>query len=599
MIHATGIAHRDQPGRGSRGPFVPWASGLGHTTLVGCASLGVGGVLAAARLLAVRRMGTTNLQAARDAFDRAAWEEAYTLLSAAARTGPLEPDDLRRLAVAALLTGRDAARDDAWERAHHAYLRAGDVPAAVRCAFWLGFNLLLRGEMARGGGWLARAQRQVEAYGQDCVEQGYVLFPVGFHRLMTDDLAGAYATFAEVAEIGGRFADPDLVALARHAQGRALLRRGETPEGTRLLDEAMVSVTAGETSPMVAGTVYCSVIEACREVFDVRRAREWTAALSRWCAGQPDLVLFRGQCLVHRSQLCQLRGDWHEALDQAEQARGRLADPPGQTALGMAHYQLAELQRLRGELHAAEEAYGLASEHGHLPQPGLALLRLAQGRVEAAVAAIRHAVDAAGGDRLARAALLAASVEIMLAGGDVTAARAAADELAGFAEELAAPLLEATAAHALGAVLLAEGDARAALVMLRRAWTRWWELEAPYETARVRVLIGLGCQQLGDADGAAMEWDSARRTFQGLGAVPDVERIDGLVTPTTEAPAGLTGRELEVLALVAAGKANREIAAELVISEHTVRRHLQNIFTKADLTSRAAATAYAYEHGLV
>jgi DNA-binding CsgD family transcriptional regulator len=544
-------------------------------------------------------METTEVGTARDAFDRAAWEDAYTLLSAAARAGPLEPDDLRRLAVAALLTGRDADRDEAWERAHHAFLRAGDVPAAVRCAFWLGFNLLLRGEMARGGGWLARAQRQLESCGQDCVEQGYVLFPVGFQRLTTGDLAGAYATFAEVAAIADRFADPDLEALARHAQGRALLRMGDTPEGTRLLDEAMVSVTAGETSPMVAGTVYCSVIEACREVFDVRRAQEWTTALSEWCAAQPDLVPYRGQCLVHRSQLCQLHGDWREALDEVEQARARLSDPPGQPALGMAHYQLAELQRLRGEFQAAEDAYHTANEHGHLPQPGLALVRLAQGRVEAAVAAIRHAVGEAGGDRLARAPLLAGSVEIMLATGDVQAARAAADELAGFAEELAAPLLEATAAHALGAVLLAEGDARAALTALRRAWTRWWELKAPYETARVRVLIGLACQQFGDADSAEMEWNSARRTFEELGAVPDVERIDGLVPQPAKAPGGLTERELEALMLVAAGKTNREIAAELVISEHTVRRHLQNIFTKLDLTSRAAATAYAYEHGLV
>ena len=544
-------------------------------------------------------METAEVGGARAAFDQAAWEDAYTLLSAAARGGPLEPDDLRRLAVAALLTGRDADRDEAWERAHHAFLRAGDVPAAVRCAFWLGFNLLLRGEMARGGGWLARAQRQLEACGQDCVEQGYVLFPIGFQRLMAGDLAGAYATFTEVGEVADRFADLDLEVLARHAQGRVLLRMGQTPAGTRLLDEAMVAVTAGETSPLVAGTVYCSVIEACREVFDVRRAQEWTTALGEWCAAQPDLVPYRGQCLVHRSQLSQLHGEWRQALDEVEQARVRLSDPPGQPALGMAHYQLAELLRMRGDLQSAEDAYHAANEHGHPPQPGLALLRLAQGRVEAAVAAIRHAVAEAGSDGLARAALLAASAEIMLAAGDVTAARAAADELADFAEELAAPFLEATAAQTLGAVLLAEGDAQAALTALRRAWTRWWELEAPYEKARVRVLIGLACQQLGDPDSAAMDWNSARRTFEELDAVPEVQRLDAFSAPPAKAPGGLTDRELEVLALVAAGKANREIAAELVISPHTVRRHLQNIFRKLDRTSRAGATAYAYEHRLV
>jgi ATP/maltotriose-dependent transcriptional regulator MalT len=382
-------------------------------------------------------------------------------------------------------------------------------------------------------------------------------------------------------------------------RGRVLLRRGETREGTRLLDEAMVAVTAGETSPMLTGTVYCSVIEACREIFDVRRAQEWTTALSEWCAAQPDLVPYRGQCLVHRSQLCQLHGDWPQAQEEVKQAHAWLSDPPGQPALGMAYYQQAELQRLRGELEAAEGAYQTANEHGHLPQPGMALLRLAQGRVEAAVAAVRHAVDEADGDRLARAALLTAYVEIMLAAGDVTSARGGADKLAAFAEELAAPLLEASAAHALGAVLLAEGDAAAALTTLRRAWTRWWELEAPYENARVRVLIGLAYQQLDDADSAEMEWTSARRTFSELGAVPDVERIDSHRPQSPKPPDGLTERELEALMLVAAGKTNREIAAELVISEHTARRHLQNIFTKLNLTSRAAATAYAYEHGLV
>jgi tetratricopeptide (TPR) repeat protein len=275
-----------------------------------------------------------------------------------------------------------------------------------------------------------------------------------------------------------RFADPDLETLARHAQGRTLLRSGDTREGTRLLDEAMVAVTAGETSAMLTGTVYCSVIEACREVFDVRRAQEWTTALSEWCAAQPDLVPYRGQCLVHRSQLCQLHGDWPQAQEEVEQARARLSDPPGQPALGMAYYQQAELQRLRGELQAAEGAYHTANEHGHSPQPGMALLRLAQGRVEAAVAAIRHAVDEADGDRLARAALLTAYVEIMLAAGDVTAARGGADMLAAFAEELAAPLLEASAVHALGAVLLAEGDVQAALTTLRRAWTRWRPADA-------------------------------------------------------------------------------------------------------------------------
>lgn len=540
------------------------------------------------------------LEQGREAFERLAWADAHRLLSAADTEEPLGPDDLRRLATAAHLIGKDDDSTAVWERAHQAYLAAGDTAPAVRCAFWLAFGLLQQGEPARGSGWLARATRQLEAWGRDCVEQGYLLFPAGFQRITAGDLAGAHATFAEAAAIGERFGDVDLVALARHGQGRALLRLGETEAGTALLDEAMVAVTSGETSSMIAGDVYCSVIEACQEIFDVARAHEWTLALSRWCEQQPDLVPYRGQCLVHRSQLWQLRGDWPAALEEVRRACARLSDPPGQPALGMASYQQAELHRLRGEFDAAEAAYQQASTDGHVPQPGLALLRLAQHRLDAAAASIRHAVEEAGDDRLARAKLLAAQAEIMVAAGDVATARAAADELTAVAAELAAPMLEATAGEADGTVLLAEGDAGAALAVLRRAWTRWRELGAPYETARVRVLIGRACEELGDHDSARMEWEAARKALAEIGAAPDLRRLDALSAPHRDAaPGGLSAREVEVLVLVTAGKTNRQIADALVISEHTVRRHVHNIFTKLGVPSRAAATAYAYEHDLV
>ena len=295
----------------------------------------------------------------------------------------------------------------------------------------------------------------------------------------------------------------------------------------------------------------------------------------------------------------QLRGAWPEAMEEVRRARRRLSTPPGQPALGMAIYQQAELHRLQGQFAEAEEAYREASQWGHPPQPGLALLRLAQGRVDAAAAAIRTAVDEAQ-DRLGRAKVLAVYVEIVLAADDVPAARTAADELSQIAADLGMPFPQAVSAHAAGAVLLAEGDPRAALAWLRRAWTAWQEIQAPYEAARVRVLIGLAYRALGDTDTAELELDAARRVFQQLDAAPDVAWVEALSPMAVpRAAGGLTAREAQVLRLVAAGMSNRAIAAELAISEHTVARHLQNIFAKLDVSSRSAATAFAFAHGLV
>jgi DNA-binding CsgD family transcriptional regulator len=539
------------------------------------------------------------LDRGRESFERQAWADAFVQLSAANRETSLGPEDLERLATAAYLAGRDADSEEVWARAHHAWLRLGGAERAVRCAFWLAFGLLGRGELARAGGWLTRAQRLLDDGQLDCVEQGYLLMALAGQRFVEGDTVTAYAASAQAAKIGDRFGDRDLAALAQAGRGRALLGLGEIAEGMALLDESMVAVEADEVSPVVAGSVYCAAIDGCQEFFDVRRAREWTAALTDWCAAQPDLVPFHGPCLVHRSQVLQLRGAWPDAMEEVRRARRRFSTPAGQPALGMALYQQAELHRLRGQFAEAEEAYREASEWGHPPQPGLALLRLAQGRVDAAAAAIRAALAEAQ-DRVARAKVLAAYVEIVLAADDVAAARAAADELSEVAADLGMPFLHAVSAQATGAVLLAEGDPSGALAWLRRAWTVWQELQAPYEVGRTRVLIGLAYRALGDSDTARMELDAACRAFRELGAAPELARVEALAPMAASRTAGgLTAREVQVLRLVAAGKSNRAIATELAISEHTVARHLQNIFAKLDVSSRSAATAFAFEHGLV
>jgi DNA-binding CsgD family transcriptional regulator len=538
------------------------------------------------------------LDRGREAFARQAWAAAWDELSAADREVPLGPEDLQRLAVTAYLVGRDDDSALLWERLHRELLRDGQVELAARSAFWLAFGLLNRGEHARGAGWIARAARLLEEAGRDdCVERGYLLFPEALRRFHEGDNRAALEDFRRIGEIGARFDDPDLTALARLGLGQAVINDGRPVEGVALLDEVMVAATAGELSPVVAGLAYCAVIEACQELYDLRRAREWTAALGQWCAAQPDLVPYRGQCQVHRAEIMQLEGAWGDAMDEARAARARLERPPGHPAVADALHQQAELHRLRGELTRAEEAYREASRLGREPQPGLALLRLAQGQVQAAAAATRRAVAEPPG-RAGRPRLLAAHAEVMIAAGDVPAARAAADELAAVAEELDVPMCRALACHAAGAVLLAEGEPGAALPELRRAWHAWQALEVPYEAARVRVLIGFACDALGDADTAEMEWDAARWVFRELGAGADLARVEAR-TGKGRASGGLTAREVEVLRLVAAGKTNRSIATDLFLSEKTVARHLSNIFTKLGLSSRAAATAYAYEHDVV
>ncbi|HET8976220.1 MAG TPA: response regulator transcription factor, partial [Solirubrobacterales bacterium] len=459
--------------------------------------------------------------------------------------------------------------------------------------------LTVGGEPARASGWLGRAQRLLDRQERDCAERGYLLIPALKRQQAAGELEAAGETAAEAVRIAERFGDRDLFALFVHEQGRTQLALGNLDEGLRLLDEAMVAVVGGELSPIVTGLLYCSVIDGCQEVRSLRRAREWTEALTSWCERQPDMVAFTGRCLVHRAEIMQLDGAWSRALDEAGRARERFARAGGGAGAGQAAYRQAEVHRLRGEFAAAERAYREASRFGWEPLPGLALLRLAQGEVRAADAAIARAVDEATGPP-ALAELLPAQVEIALAAGQSERAREACERLQALAAADRSGVLGALSEQARGAVALAAGEAREALLALRRACEVWRGLEAPYELARVRVLVAQACRALGDDDGSSLELDAARDAFAELGAAPDLAVLDALAAPgSISASHGLTPRELEVLRLLAGGDTNRAIAERLVVSRRTVDRHVSNIYAKLRVPSRAAATAYAYEHGLI
>lgn len=538
----------------------------------------------------------------RKAFARRKWRDAYEALFLADRTSTLEPDDLDRFAAAAYLIGEDDHATVIWTRAHHALIDQGSVERAARCGFWLSLQMLLAGEMAQATGWLARSQRLLKDREEACAEGGYGLIVTGLLAMGKGETESARTGFEQAISLAEGFSDRDLLALGLLSLGQCLIQSERVSEGVDQLDEAMVAVSAGDVSPVLAGIVYCAVILTCQRIFDLRRAREWTRHLDKWCSAQPDLVPYRGQCLVHRSEILQMQGDWSAALAEVANARDHLADRSDAT-VGRACYQTGELHRLCGNFTQADEMYQEAGRRGYEPQPGLSLLRLAEGRSDVAAASMRGIVDPAGSRQRrglvpSRTRLLGPYVEISIAAGDLHAARAAADELRHAAAAVDAPLLLATSTQATGAVLIAEGKLKAALALLRESWAFWRQLDVPYEVARVRALIGQVCDRLGDHETARMHFQAARSEFERLGAAPNLVELDRLAGET-DLPGGLTDRELQVLSHVASGETNRQIAAALGISEHTVARHLSNIFDKLGLSSRTAVSAFAHKHKLV
>ncbi|GAA1808045.1 LuxR C-terminal-related transcriptional regulator [Agromyces neolithicus] len=533
-----------------------------------------------------------------EAYAQQRWREAFDALTEADADAETElPADLiSRLATAAILVGDPSGIDTA-TRAHEAFLRAGDGAGAARTAVWIGMHLLDEGEVARAGGWIARAQRIVGSGGDAESVGGLLLIPEAMGALYGGDPTRAGETFSQALALGERFDDRDAVALARMGLGEIEITRGESEAGFALFDEVMVAVTAGELSPVPSGIAYCEVIGLCQVAFDFSRAREWTLAFDHWCSAHPDMVAFSGQCHAQRAALYRLHGAWQEAFEAATAALAR-ARRGNRDAFYGAWYEQGEIQRLRGEFDGAEESYRHASETGYPPEPGLALLRLAQGRSRSAQSLLREAMASAA--VVDRQRLAPALIEVELAMHDTRAARELVDELIAMTPSAPKPMLRAVVDGAEGAVLLEEGSARDALDRLRRAWTTWHELDIPYEAARCRVLAARACRTLGDEASASMEFDAARTAFAELGAATDLARLDALARSISNAAFGpLTAREVEVVRLVAAGKTNRAIANELYLSEKTVAHHLSNVFVKLALTSRAALTAYAYEHALV
>jgi class 3 adenylate cyclase len=468
----------------------------------------------------VGRVSDDTVQAAGDALQRHAWQEAYDMLSEADRTGSLPAEGLHLLAWAAYWTAHPDETVEALERAYGAYVKEGDRAAAAMMAFRVAEQYGMRMALPSAQGWAARAERLAEEDPQWPVH-GWLHWMRGLVAWFQGDFEGAIASYDQALEIASRTGDRTLHGMSLHDKGHALCLLGRVAEGMTLLDEAMAAVVGGELDPSGAGYVYCGMIGLCSKLGDYRRAAEWTQATLRWCERQ-SVPAFPGVCRIHKAELMRLRGSLTEAEEEARMACEELPRFNFLSGLGPANYEIGEVRRRLGDFRGAEEAYARAHEFGYNPQPGLSLLRLAQGKVEAAAAGIRQA--RVEGNHCLQIRVLGAHVEIAVAAGDLDTAASAADELESIVSEYEATSLHAMAASARGSVRLAQGDATGALPHLQRARQAWQEVDAPYEVAEARMLLGKALRALGDDEAAALELKAARTTFERLGAGPAAEQ---------------------------------------------------------------------------
>jgi ATP/maltotriose-dependent transcriptional regulator MalT len=522
------------------------------------------------------------------------WVDDYHRLSG---TDParLAAEEVEALADAAWMMCRLEESMATRRQAYARYLETcADRPAA-RVAWRLFWDHLYRGETVVATGWLGRAHRHLTALPEEA-EHGLVALADAEVALNRGSLDDAEACAMNAVDVGARHGAQGIVALGLALLGRSLIAHGRYDQGCASLDEAMTLVVSGQLGDYFAGAVYCALIAECREIDDIRRGSEWTDAARSWCASLPATTPFHGICRIHRGEILCLRGAWEEAEAEMRRAADELAAFKPRSAAS-AFAGLGEVRRRRGDVTGAEEAFRRAHALGGDPQPGLALVRLAQGKTAAASAALRRALADAARTPTERARLLAAQVDVALEADDVAVAQEAVGELCSIAEALDRPATHARAQLARGAVRFACGDVDGATADLRAACANWCELGLPYEDAQTRLLIGAAARAAGDEEGASLELRAAWAGFERLGAGAGLRQATALLD-AGHRPAGLTGRELEVLRLLAAGLTNRQMAAELAISEHTAGRHVQNIFTKLGVSSRAAATAFAVSHQL-